>query len=161
MPISADELKSVMSRVAATVTVATAKGNDGPVGLAISSFTSVSADPAIVLVCIDKKAGSLRTMLDAEGFTVNVMPQGAEDETMLFATAGADKFASSKWRDADHPTAGPILETALAHLECVTIERTEVGDHWVIYGEVLATELSDDESMPLVWCGRGFARIGE
>ena len=161
MHVSADELKSVMSHVAATVTVATAKGPDGPVGLTMSSFTSVSADPAIVLVCIAKEAASLRTMLHAEGFTVNVMPQGTEDETMRFATTGADKFESSQWRDAKHAVAGPVLETALAHLECATIERTEVGDHWVIYGEVLAAESSSDGSMPLVWCGRGFARIGE
>jgi len=159
MPISSDELRSVMSRVAATVTVATAKGHDGPVGLTMSSFMSVSADPAIVLVCIAKEAASLRTMLDAEGFTVNVMPQGTEDETMLFATTGADKFGSSKWRDAEHFVAGPVLETALAHLECATIERTEVGDHWVIYGEVLATKVVDDDLTPLVWLGRGFARV--
>lgn len=161
MSISAEELKQVMSRVAATVTVATAKGQDGPVGLTISSFMSVSADPPIVLVCIAKEAASLRTMLDSEGFTVNIMPQGTEDETMLFATTGEDKFESSKWRDAEHAVAGPVLETSLAHLECATIERSEVGDHWVIYGEVLATRTSRDESMPLVWCGRGFARIGD
>lgn len=159
--VSADEFKNVMSRVAATVTIVTAPGDDGPVGLTVSAFMSVSVDPAIVLVCVDKSTASLQAMLDAEGFTVNVMPEGAEDEAMLFATHGADKFGASKWRDAATSAAGPVLESVLAHLECVTVERHEVGDHWVIYGEVEATNMADPDVTPLIWLDRGFVAVAQ
>ncbi|MEA3501695.1 MAG: flavin reductase family protein [Actinomycetota bacterium] len=161
MPISPDELKEVMSLVAATVTVVTADSDDGPVGLTVSSFMSVSADPAIVLVCVAKTTTSQQSMVGAEGFTVNVMPQGTEDEAMLFAKRGADRFGSSRWSDPGTPAAGPVLESAMAHLECVTIDRTEVGDHWVIYGEVLVTKIANRDLVPLVWRGRGFVKIQE
>jgi flavin reductase (DIM6/NTAB) family NADH-FMN oxidoreductase RutF len=160
MSVSANELKKVMALVAATVTVVTAKSEGGPVGLTVSSFVSVSADPAIVLVCLEKGASSQQPMIEAEGFTVNVMPQGAEEEAMHFATRGVNRFEISNWREATASVAGPVLESALAHFECVTLERTAVGDHWVVYGEVLATEIGSENLLPLVWRGRGFVNLG-
>jgi len=159
MTVSADEFKNVMSKVASTVTVVTAPGDEGPVGLTATAFISVSAEPAIVLVCIDKSTASLVSMLDADGFTVNLMPEGTEDEAMLFATHGADKFGSSEWSESQIVEAGPVLSSSYARLECRTINRTEMGDHWVIYGEVNAAEITDPASAPLVWLGRGFAKL--
>lgn len=159
MTVSAQEFKNVMSRVAATVTIVTASGAEGPVGLTVSAFMSVSADPAIVLVCIDKSTSSLKPMLDAQGFTVNVMPVGTEDEAMLFAAHGTDKFGDSDWSEPETPGAGPVLANALARLECVTIDRNEMGDHWVIYGEVNAADVADSGIAPLVWLGRGFVKL--
>jgi 3-hydroxy-9,10-secoandrosta-1,3,5(10)-triene-9,17-dione monooxygenase reductase component len=159
MTISADEFKNVMSKVASTVTVVTAPGDDGPVGLTATAFASVSAEPAIVLVCIDKSTASFLSMLDADGFTVNLMPEGTEDEAMLFAKHGADKFGGSEWSESEIVDAGPLLASAYARLECRTINRTEMGDHWVIYGEVNAAAITDPESVPLVWLGRGFAKL--
>ncbi|GMQ94118.1 MAG: flavin reductase family protein [Acidimicrobiia bacterium] len=161
MTVSAQEFKNVMSRVASTVTVVTAPGAEGPVGLTVSAFMSVSADPAVVLVCLDKSTSSLESMLDAEGFTVNVMPEGTEDEVMLFAARGADKFGNSDWSESTTPGAGPVLANALARLECVTIDRTEMGDHWVLYGEVNATDIADSDTAPLVWLDRGFVKVAK
>ncbi|MEN8041356.1 MAG: flavin reductase family protein [Actinomycetota bacterium] len=159
MVVEAAEFKGVMSRVAATVTIVTARGDEEPIGLTVSAFMSVSADPAIVLVCVDKNTGSLEGMLAADGFTVNVMPEGTEDEAMRFATPGADKFGGSEWREASTAQAGPVLSSAFAHLECVTVDRHEVGDHWVIYGEVVSTAITDHDAPPLVWHGRGFVKV--
>ncbi len=161
MSVSADDFKNLMSRFATTVTVVTVTGEDGPIGLTVTAFMSVSADPAIVLVCVDKATASLQPMLDADGFTVNVMPEGSEDEAMRFATHDADKFTGSEWSEPATPTAGPVLRSALAHLECITIDRTEVGDHWVIYGEVMASAVTDPAVAPLVWLDRRFVRVGE
>ena len=157
--VSAEEFKNAMSRFVATVTVVTATGEGGPFGLTVSAFMSVSADPAIVLICVDKTTGSLQPMLDADGFTVNVMPEGTEDVAMHFATRGADKFAGSEWSKAATPAAGPVLTSALSHLECITIDRTEVGDHWVIYGEVMESVVTDGTVSPLVWLDRWFVKI--
>lgn len=159
MPVLPDQLKDVMSRVAATVTVVTARSDDGPLGLTVSAFLSVSADPAIILVCIDKATASLRALLDADGFTVNIMPEGTEDEAMLFATHGADKFGISASTDPVTPSAGAVLTDSFAHLECITIDRTEVGDHWVLYGQVEHANVTDTDAVPLVWYGRGFVNL--
>jgi len=159
--VSAEEFKDAMSRVASTVTIVTASGDDGPVGLTVSAFMSVSVDPAIVLVCVDKSTSSLQPMLAADGFTVNVMPEGAERDAMLFATHGADKFGASDWSEPETPSAGPVLAHALEHLECTIVDRTEMGDHWVIYGEVDLTGVAAPDARPLVWRGRGFVTLSE
>lgn len=159
----ADELidpelfKQVMSHVASTVTVVTAQTPTGPVGLTVSAFTSVSADPPIVLVCIDKAVGSLDPLLAADGFTVNIMPQGAADTAMVFATKGADRFGTVQWNDSESGAAGPILDDAFEVFECETIERTEMGDHWVIYGQVIHGRASD--GIPLVYLNRRFLEL--
>lgn len=159
MAVSAEEFKNVMSRVASTVTIVTAKSVAGPIGLTVSAFMSVSADPAIVLVAIDKATSSVTPMLDAVGFTVNIMPEGADDEATLFATHGADKFGTTDWSNAGTPAAGPVLENALAYLECVTVNRHESGDHWVLYGELNAATIADSEVSPLVWFDREYVKV--
>lgn len=157
--IDGDSFKDMMSRVAATVTVVTASSADGPVGITVSAFVSVSVEPPIVLVCIDKRAGSLDAFLAAQGYTVSFMPEGSGDDAMIFATPGADKFGSVANRDSSCGIGGPILDGAFGHFECRTVQRTEVGDHWVVYGEVVASGRSEADAPPLVWHDRDFVRI--
>jgi flavin reductase ActVB len=154
-----EEFKDVMAKVASTVTVVTANTPDGPIGLTVSAFTSVSADPPIVLVCIDKVVGSLEPLIAADGYTVNILPQDAEDVAMLFAAKGADRFGSVEWKPAATPAAGPVLADASQTLECETILRTEMGDHWVVYGRVVAGRSSD--GVPLIYLNRGFMGTGD
>ena len=149
-----EEFKNVMANVASTVTVVTANTPDGPIGLTVSTFTSVSADPPIVLICIDKVVGSLDSLIAADGYTVNIMPQGAADVAMLFAAKGADRFGSVEWKPAATPAAGPVLADAFQTLECETIHRTDMGDHWVLYGKVVAGMAAD--GVPLIYLNRGF-----
>jgi len=155
--IDTERFKDLMSNVAATVTVVTAPSDDGPIGITVSAFTSVSADPPIVLICIDKVAGSLGQFLAAPGFTVNFMPEGTEDTAMLFATRGADKFGAAEWSDPQTGGAGPVLTEGFQMLECETVERTEMGDHWVIYGRVLAE--GGEPATPLIYFNRNFAKL--
>ncbi|MGI9584234.1 MAG: flavin reductase family protein [Acidimicrobiia bacterium] len=158
--IGPEEFKNTMARVAATVTVVTTQTPSGPVGLTVSAFTSVSADPQIVLVCIDKRVGSLQAMLDGDGYTVNLLPEGTDEEAMVFATHGVDRFSAVSWRAPDTPSAGPVLDIAFGHFECQTVGRIEMGDHWVIFGKVLAGGRDQSDVPPLVWLGRGFVKVG-
>jgi flavin reductase (DIM6/NTAB) family NADH-FMN oxidoreductase RutF len=157
--VSPELFKHVMSNVASTVTVVTAKSPSGPIGLTVSAFTSVSADPPIVLICIDKVVGSLEPLLAADGYTVNIMPQESSDTAMVFATKGADRFGTVEWSEPRSASAGPVLEEAFEILECETIQRTEMGDHWVIYGQVVHARASS--GVPLVYLNRGFVTIPE
>jgi flavin reductase (DIM6/NTAB) family NADH-FMN oxidoreductase RutF len=157
--IDSDTFKDMMSSVAATVTIVTAPGDDGPVGITVTAFMSVSVVPPIVLVCIDKGSGTLPSYLNAPGFTVNFMPEGMGDDAMVFATRGVDKFGTVPHVEPELGIGGPVIASAFGHFECRTVERTEMGDHWVLYGEVAGSDRSDTASNPLVWLNRGFASV--
>lgn len=151
----------MMSAVASTVTVVTAPAPaepSGAIGITVSAFTSVSADPPIVLVCIDKVASSLDAFLAAPGYTVNFLPEGLGDLAMIFATHGADRFGSVGWRSPEVGVGGPVLDSSYGHFECRVTDRVEVGDHWVIYGQVEAGGREDRNADPLLYLKRGFAR---
>ena len=146
-----------MASLAASVTVVTVEGPEEPSGLTVSAFTSVSADPPIVLVCIDTRASTLPILLDADGFTVNFLPRGAEDVAMLFATRGTDRFGSVGWHSVD--IGGPVLDDAYGHFVCRRIGEIELGDHWVIYGEVVASGRDEEYIEPLVYHARRFVEL--
>ena len=148
----------MMASLAASVTVVTVDGPDGPSGLTVSAFTSVSADPPIVLICIDSRASTLPLLLEGEGFTVNFLPRGAEDVAMLFATRDADRFGSVGWRSI--ALGGPVLDDAYGHFVCRRVEALELGDHWVIFGEVSSSDRDPDYVAPLVYHDRGFVELG-
>jgi flavin reductase (NADH) len=156
--IDATTFKDTMSAVAQAVTVVTAPAVGGPVGLTVSAFTSVSVDPPIVLVCIDKVVSTLDAMLTTGGYTVNFLPEEAGDIAMIFATHDIDRFGSVAWEDAPLGVGGPVLDAAFGHFECRTVERIEMGDHWVVFAEVIGGG-TPVHAPPLVWLNRGFVRI--
>jgi flavin reductase (DIM6/NTAB) family NADH-FMN oxidoreductase RutF len=159
--IGQDEFKDMMSAVAASVTVVTAYADDEPIGITVSAFTSVSVDPPIVLVCIDKVAASLDAYLTADGFTVNFLPATAIQEAALFATKGLDRFDIVPWREPSVGGAGPVLEIAYGAFECETVERLEMGDHWVLFGRVDAGGRTDGLASPLLYFSRAYASVAE
>ncbi|MGI9666341.1 MAG: flavin reductase family protein [Acidimicrobiia bacterium] len=159
--LTPDKFKDMMSAVAATTTVVTIPPNgvsDSPSGMTVSAFTSVSADPPVVLVCVDKRSASLEAFLATESYTVNFLPQGTGDLAMLFATSGADKFGDSNHTPPSSGVGGAVLDQAYGHFECNVVRSDEVGDHWVIYGEVIAGGRTDPDGEPLLYVHRGFAR---
>lgn len=155
--IDAETFKDMMASVAATVTIVTAYSESQPIGITVSAFTSVSVHPPVVLICIDKSSASLDSFVSGPGFTVNFLPEGADELAMLFASRGADKFGSSDWAPPSVKGAGPTLDASFGTFECLTIESIEMGDHWVIFGSVDAATRNSD-SPPCVWLGRGFVR---
>ncbi len=157
--IDGDTFKDMMAGVAATVTVVTAFGDDDPIGLTVSAFTSVSVDPPIVLWCIDKISASLDAMLAADGFTVNFLDDESSDVAMTFATKGADKFDSTGWSPPTIAGAGPVLDVVYGSFECLTLDRLEMGDHWVIFGRVEAGGRTDATRAPLLYLERDFAKV--
>jgi len=159
--IGPDQFKDMMSAVAASVTVVTAYAEGEPMGITVSAFTSVSVAPPIVLVCIDKVAGSLASYLAADGFTVNFLPATASRESAVFATRGFDRFGSVAWHEPSVAAAGPVLDIAYGAFECETVERLEMGDHWVIFGRVDAGGRLNEAASPLLYFDRGYASVAE
>ncbi|HDH02814.1 MAG TPA: flavin reductase [Actinobacteria bacterium] len=134
---TSDLFLTVMRNVAATVTVVTATHDGKHYGLTVSAFSSVSLDPPLVLVCIDKRSSSFAAIKGAGGFTVNFLAADAEDTAMHFASKTEDKFASVAHRSPSMQVAGPWLaEAAFAYFECENVDIIDAGDHDVFVGRV-------------------------
>lgn len=136
--LSARELRDAFGAYATGVTLVTAQGPDGPVGITANSFTSISLDPPLLLVCVDRRARSLPAFERAESFAVNVLHADHEPLSNRFARPHGDgeRFDHAGW------TTGalglPILADALAVFECRRHAVHEGGDHRIFLGRVEA-----------------------
>lgn len=129
-------LRDAMGCFATGVTIVTALAADGsPVGLTANSFTSVSLDPPLLLVCIANTAGTAPVLRSAGAFGVNVLQMGQQQTSNRFAGKGEDRFAATQW----HPGEGgvPLLDGSLVSFECRTHAIHEAGDHFILVGEVV------------------------
>lgn len=118
------------------VTVVTAIGPDGtPIGLTANSFTSVSLDPPLLLVCIANDAGSAPVLREAERFAVNVLQIGQQPTSNRFAGKGEDRFAATPWEVGEYGT--PVLKGSLSSFECERQDIHDGGDHFILVGRVL------------------------
>lgn len=118
------------------VTVVTAMCPDGsPIGLTANSFTSVSLDPPMLLVCIANSAGSAPFLRDAERFAVNVLQIGQQPTSNRFAGKGEDRFGVTPWEVGEYGT--PVLTGSLSSFECARDAVHDGGDHFILVGRVL------------------------
>jgi flavin reductase (DIM6/NTAB) family NADH-FMN oxidoreductase RutF len=155
--ISADDFRKVLSHFASGVTVITTCDADGhPTGLTASAFTSVSLDPPLILVCVAHKSQSYPALLERGRFAVNFLRIGQEDVSRRFATSGLDKFEGVPHRIS--ALGVPVLTEALAHVECVTVNRHVEGDHTVFIGRVEDSGTTD--AAPLLYFRGKYERLG-
>ena len=118
------------------VTVVTAICPDGsPVGLTANSFTSVSLDPPLLLVCIANSSGSADFLRNAERFAVNVLQIGQQPTSNRFAGKGEDRFGVTPWEIGEYGT--PVLTGSLSSFECSRDAVHDGGDHFILVGRVL------------------------
>ncbi len=153
------QFREVMGRFATGVTVVTATGPEGPVGMTANAITSLSLDPLLLLVCFDQGARTLRVVRETGTFGVNVLAEGQEDLAGLFAskTPEAEKFAGVAH---DLHDGVPVLRAAHAWIGCRLEELLPGGDHVIGIGAVTAAETGAGE--PLVWHGGRYGgfRVG-
>lgn len=160
MSVDPHTFREVLSRLAAAVNIVTAYENERPIGLTVSAFTSVSLEPPLVLICLDERGQSTRSVVDSGGFTVNMLPAGSADLAIQFATPGVDRFSEIVTRQPETARAGPILEhEAFAYLECEAEHRIEAGDHWIVVGHVRAAGMLREPAEPLLYFRRGFRSL--
>jgi flavin reductase (DIM6/NTAB) family NADH-FMN oxidoreductase RutF/pimeloyl-ACP methyl ester carboxylesterase len=128
-------LRDAMGCFATGVTVITAHGLDGkPIGLTANSFTSVSLDPPLLLVCIANNAGSAATLRVVKSFAVNVLQIGQQPTSNRFAGKSEDRFADTKWEVGEYGS--PVLLGSLGVFECEREALYEAGDHFILVGKV-------------------------
>ncbi|OYV26938.1 MAG: flavin reductase [Acidocella sp. 20-63-7] len=129
-------LRDALGCFATGVTVVTALSPEGtPVGLTANSFTSVSLDPPLLLVCLANAIHSLHAFETAAGFAVNVLHIGQQPVSTRFASKGEDRFAATAWERWS--TGAPIISGALASFECERHAMYDGGDHQILVGRVI------------------------
>ena len=152
--------KSVMSRFASGVTVVTLDAGDGPRGLTVSAFCSLSLKPLLVLVCIDQRASIFEPLHRAEGFCVNILGEDQKQLSNWFA--GPAKGAEDPFADIPTEigtTGSPIIKSCLAFAECVKQDRYPGGDHDIFVGRVIRAEVLKEEAPPLLYYRSAYRTI--
>ncbi len=128
-------LRDAMGTFATGVTIITAHNKQGdPIGLTANSFTSVSLDPPLLLVCIANSAGSAEVLRNAKIFNVNVLQIGQQPTSNRFAGKGEDRFAHNDWEVGEY--GAPVLHGSLCVFECERDALYEAGDHFILIGRV-------------------------
>lgn len=121
------------------VTVVTAHDGDGhPLGFTANSFTSVSLDPPLVLVCLANSSRNYAALSRAKGFAVNILSETQVDVSNTFARPVEDRFAAVDWRPGPHGS--PVFEGVSAWFDCSMFNTVEAGDHLILIGKVEAFE---------------------
>ncbi|MFD1708940.1 flavin reductase family protein [Siminovitchia sediminis] len=142
------EFRNTLGHFATGVTVITTTTGTENIGLTANAFSSLSLEPPLILVCIDKKAGSLGAFKKQRPFAVNILEQGQVEECWGFAKKGEDKFANADYTLSEDGV--PILQGNLATLECHVEKIYEGGDHKIIIGKVKRSHY-DMEKDPLLF----------
>ncbi len=155
--VDARDLRNALGTFVTGVTVVTTLDADGqPWGFTANSFTSVSLDPPLVLICIAKSASTLPTFEAATGYAVNILAEGQRDLSGLFASRHDEKFARLSWRPG--PAGNPILPDVVAWLDCTMHDKIDAGDHLILIGQVQG--FAHNSHNPLGYCRGAYLEFG-
>lgn len=136
------DLRQILGKFLTGVTVVTTiDQHDVPVGFTANSFTSVSLDPPLVLVCIAKSAGLSAVFRRASAFAINILSTEQEAISNNFARKDEDRFAQIDWEVKS--TGSPIIEGSAAWLDCDMHEKILAGDHIILIGKIRAADKTE------------------
>ncbi|WP_199442822.1 flavin reductase family protein [Umezawaea beigongshangensis] len=155
--ISSAVFRDLFGSFPTPVAVVTTTAADGtPRGFTCNAFSAISADPPLLLVCVDRRSRTLHALRSSKGFAVHVLGDGGQAISELFAERSDHKFAGLAWRPSAVAGGAPVLlEGTRAHAEC-TVERiVEAGDHSVVIGLVENAEVLARD--PLLYQRRSYA----
>lgn len=151
------EFREAMSRFASGVTVITTRDAAGrPQGLTVSAFCSLSAEPPLVLACINKRTGSHDAFFERRAFVVTVLNEDQQHISHHFAIAADDKFDGIEL--VETADGMPMIEGGLVTLECTLVDSHDGGDHTIIIGSVNKAGISDGR--PLIYFRSDYRQIG-
>ncbi|GAB6987806.1 flavin reductase family protein [Nocardioides pyridinolyticus] len=147
-----EDIKGFHRKFVTGVTIVTTKDGDQPCGLALNAFSSVTVDPAMILVCVAKSSTTHDVLFSASYFAVNLLSRDQLDVAQRFATKSADKFAGLDWYDG--PSGSPIISDSCGYLEAEISMRVRTSTHTVFFGRVVSAQSAEVD--PLIYLGSGF-----
>ncbi|WP_332653189.1 flavin reductase family protein [Brevundimonas sp.] len=136
--------RQALGGFATGVCVVTAQTDEGPFGITVNSFTSVSLRPPLILWCLDRASWRHDAFATAERFAVHVLPVEDRELSDRFAW-GVCQLSSDEF-DSSSPEP-PRLKNALTRLDCVARDRIIMGDHLTIVGEVKGFETRPGDAL--------------
>jgi flavin reductase (DIM6/NTAB) family NADH-FMN oxidoreductase RutF len=154
--VSSEVFRRACSRFATGVAVAGAVDAKGvPHGLTVNSFSSVSLDPPLILICLAHTIAAIEVFRQSRHFGLSILRAGQSEISERFATRLDDRFESLAWRRGQ--TGVPLLEGVLATIECQTVHQVTAGDHDIFIGEMLYANAGQGE--PLIYFASDYARL--
>jgi 3-hydroxy-9,10-secoandrosta-1,3,5(10)-triene-9,17-dione monooxygenase reductase component len=148
-PVAPQRFRDVMGHFATGVTVVTANGKPGPVGMTANAVCSLSLDPVLLLVCFANGARTLSVVRETKRFGVNVLGHGQQELARLFASKAPER---TKFAGVEHTVQDgiPVIEGTIAWVGCTLQELIPGGDHTIGIGAVTAAETGHEDA-PLTW----------
>jgi flavin reductase ActVB len=155
-PVSSDEFRAVLGRFPSGVTVVTTTGADGSdQGMTVSAFCSLSLDPPLILICIEKTASVHDALVRSNGFVINVLAATQEQVARRFSIVDIDRFDGVGFTRSSDGYA--VLDDVLSVIECRRRALHDGGDHTIIVGEVDASRVG--AGVPLLYYRGGYAQL--
>jgi flavin reductase (DIM6/NTAB) family NADH-FMN oxidoreductase RutF len=150
-------LRDALGCFATGVTVVTCVDEkEQPAGLTVNSFTSVSLEPPLLLVCLHKQATSAPALVAASHFAINVLQTGQQPASITFSTRVEDRFGCTPWSRGE--AGAPILEESLCVFECERYAAYDGGDHHILVGQVVKASF-DAGLDPLLFFRGSYRRL--
>lgn len=149
------EFRDTLARWASGVTVITATHEGERYGMTAASFSSLSLDPPLVLICVARSASSHDGLVGAPGFAVHILGAEQAELSGLFSRPGEGKFDGRV--QGTGPFDAPLLPFGVARLVCERHATLDGGDHTILVGRVVSTELAGTD--PLIYCNRAYGRL--
>jgi len=157
MPVDQAIFRSVLGRFASGVTVVTIREGETDHGMTASAFCSLSLDPPLTLVCIERSTRMHELLTRVDRYAVNLLTSNQEALSRRFAEPPDDARFDGVGFDRG-VTGAPLLRDVLAHLECDLVARHPGGDHTIIVGRVISASSAGD-SRPLLYYRGGYAAL--
>ncbi|MCU1548275.1 MAG: flavin reductase [Arthrobacter sp.] len=154
--LTPQRLRHILGHFASGLTVVTAATPTGPAGFTCQSFASLSLEPALVSFSPSRASTTWPLLRQSAKFTVNILPAELGHLAVQFTRTGTDKFAGVPYTDS--PLGNPVLERALAWVDCELHQEFDGGDHTIVVGAVRAMSARPDAE-PLLFYKGGYAGV--
>lgn len=149
--------RRIMGRFATGVTVITTRVGDELAGMTANAVASLSLDPPLVLVAVDKRSQTHEVLHKSRAFAMNILDESQEELSTRFAMPGPKNFSDIELRAGE--TGSPIFADALAWTDCRVVDILPGGDHDIFIGEIVAGDAREGRPL-LYYCGK-YGRLGD
>jgi flavin reductase (DIM6/NTAB) family NADH-FMN oxidoreductase RutF len=160
MAVSSEDFKKALQLWASGIAVVTSQSEKyGLRGMTVTAFSSVSAEPPQILVCLNQSADTGENIDQNQRFAVNILSANQQDVSNNFSGGSSQekRFANVAWHSG--ATGMPILDESLMSLECKVVDKVRAGTHWVMIGEVQAVSCRSGE--PLLYFRSNYRELAE
>ncbi|MBT3942460.1 MAG: flavin reductase family protein [Chloroflexi bacterium] len=157
-PIPQREYRDAWGRFATGVTIITSMQSDGEIhGMTANGVTSVSLDPPMALVCVDKSRNTHGHISEDGWFGISIIRHDQADIAMYYVRDAADRTGDVEVQLENRQSGPPVIAGALAAMSCKVIAAHDAGDHTIFVGE--AVELTQNDGDPLLYYTGKFGKL--